>query len=138
MLPESRIYVAGHRGLVGSALVRVLQRKGYKNLVLRTRSELDLGDSAAVTRFFSGEKIDYLFPAAAKVGGIVANINYWPRRVPKAIVCSASRQGWRRLISIPSSRPAIPTNCRTLNCRPAAITKSSGSGCCSISHCIST
>ena len=71
-----RIYVAGHCGLVGSALVRALQRKGCKNLVLRTRSGLDLVNSPAVVRFFSSEKIDYVFLAAAKVGGILANNTY--------------------------------------------------------------
>ncbi len=76
MHPDSRIYVAGHRGLAGSAIVRALRRKGYANLVLRTHAELELTDRAAVERFFSAEKIDYVFLAAAKVGGILANDTY--------------------------------------------------------------
>ncbi len=70
---ESKIYIAGHRGLVGSAVVRALQRKGYTNRVLRTHAELDLADRRAVADFFSAEKIDCVFLAAAKVGGILAN-----------------------------------------------------------------
>lgn len=70
---ESRIYVAGHRGLVGSAIVRKLQLEGHENLVLRTRAELDLLDQRAVHEFFARERIDYAFIAAATVGGIHAN-----------------------------------------------------------------
>jgi GDP-L-fucose synthase len=73
---DSRIYVAGHRGLVGSAIVRRLQQDGYSNLLLRTSAELDLRDQAAVARFFAEEKPEYVFLAAAKVGGIVANDSY--------------------------------------------------------------
>lgn len=73
---NARIYVAGHRGLVGSALVRNLQSKGYKNLVLRTHSELELHDQAAVRDFFEKEKPEYVILAAAKVGGIHANNTY--------------------------------------------------------------
>lgn len=69
----ARIYVAGHRGLVGSAIVRRLQADGFDNLVLRTSSELDLRNQAAVADFFHTEKPEYVFLAAAKVGGIVAN-----------------------------------------------------------------
>src|SRR3954452_25617594 len=72
----SRIYVAGHRGLVGSAICRALVRHGYDNLLLRTRAELDLTDSVAVSNFFENEKPDYVFLAAAKVGGILANNTY--------------------------------------------------------------
>src|SRR5260370_16794719 len=71
--PDARIYVAGHRGLVGSALVRALERAGYRNLLLRTRAELDLRDAAAVREFFAAERPEYVFLAAAKVGGILAN-----------------------------------------------------------------
>ena len=74
--PQSRIYVAGHRGLVGSALVRRLQAKGYANLVTRTHAELDLCDQAAVRAFFAQEKPDCVILAAAKVGGIHANNTY--------------------------------------------------------------
>ena len=73
MEKNAKIYVAGHRGMVGSAIVRELQRLGYNNLVLRTHSELDLIDQAKVKAFFEAEKPDYVFLAAAKVGGIVAN-----------------------------------------------------------------
>lgn len=73
---DSKIYVAGHRGLVGSALVRELTRQGYSNLVTRTRAELDLRDQKAVSRFFEIENPDYVFMAAAKVGGIFANDTY--------------------------------------------------------------
>nr|NIN33889.1 NAD-dependent epimerase/dehydratase family protein [Gammaproteobacteria bacterium]NIO61295.1 NAD-dependent epimerase/dehydratase family protein [Gammaproteobacteria bacterium]NIT41041.1 NAD-dependent epimerase/dehydratase family protein [Gammaproteobacteria bacterium] len=73
MHKDSRIYVAGHTGLVGSAIVRQLQDRGYKNLILRTHKELDLTDQKAVQEFFEKEKPEYVFLAAAKVGGIHAN-----------------------------------------------------------------
>jgi GDP-L-fucose synthase len=73
---KSKIYVAGHRGMVGSALVRRLQQGGYGNLVTRTRQELDLLDQQAVARFLAAERPDYVFLAAAKVGGIHANNVY--------------------------------------------------------------
>ncbi|MBH0156608.1 GDP-L-fucose synthase [Fictibacillus sp. 5RED26] len=73
---QSKIYVAGHRGLVGSALVRRLEKEGYTNLVYRTSGEMDLTDKIQVDQFFREEKIDYVFLAAAKVGGIVANNEY--------------------------------------------------------------
>jgi len=73
MNKNAKIYVAGHRGLVGSALVRNLESQGFLNLVLKTREELDLLDSAAVRTFFETEKPEYVFLAAAKVGGILAN-----------------------------------------------------------------
>jgi GDP-L-fucose synthase len=76
MKKTSKIYIAGHRGLVGSALVRQLQVKGYKNLVTRTHTELELRDQAAVQAFFSAEKPEYVILAAAKVGGIYANNTY--------------------------------------------------------------
>jgi len=72
----SRIYVAGHQGMVGSAIVRRLQSQGYQNIVTRTRAELDLCDQAAVRQFFQGQTIDYIVMAAAKVGGIHANNTY--------------------------------------------------------------
>ncbi len=72
----AKVYVAGHRGLVGSAIVRALHQRGFNNLLLRTRQELDLCDQAAVTRFFAEERPDYVFLAAAKVGGILANDRY--------------------------------------------------------------
>ncbi len=74
MEKNAKIYVAGHRGLVGSAIVRHLQVAGYNNLILRTHSELDLISQDAVREFFEAEKPDYVFLAAAKVGGIRANM----------------------------------------------------------------
>lgn len=76
MNKNSKIYIAGHRGLVGSALVRRLQAKGYTNLVTRTHAELELRDQKAVQTFFAAEKPDYVILAAAKVGGIQANNTY--------------------------------------------------------------
>jgi len=73
MRESSRIYVAGHRGLVGSAICRRLRAGGYSNLILRDRAELDLTDRAAVDAFFAAEQPEYVFLAAAKVGGILAN-----------------------------------------------------------------
>ena len=72
----ARIYIAGHNGLAGSAIVRALQQAGYQNLLLRDRGQLDLTDQAAVADFFAREKPDYVFLAAAKVGGIHANNTY--------------------------------------------------------------
>ena len=72
----AKIYVAGHRGLVGSALCKVLQQKGYTNLIYHTHAELDLTNQKAVEAFFAKEKPEYVFLAAAKVGGIVANNTY--------------------------------------------------------------
>ena len=76
MNSDSKIYVAGHRGLVGSAIWNNLQRKGYTNLVGRTHQELDLMDAAAVRRFFDEEQPEYVVLAAAHVGGIMANLKY--------------------------------------------------------------
>jgi GDP-L-fucose synthase len=73
---SSKIYVAGHRGLVGSAILNNLKKKGYSNFVLRTHAELDLTDSVDVAKFFEEEKPEYVILAAAKVGGIVANNTY--------------------------------------------------------------
>ena len=76
MNKTANIYIAGHRGLVGSAIVRNLQEKGFTNLLVRTHAELDLTNQAATDAFFSQEKPDYVFLAAAKVGGIHANNEY--------------------------------------------------------------
>jgi GDP-L-fucose synthase len=73
---QSKIYVAGHRGLVGSALCKALRSKGYENIIFRTHAELDLTSQEAVNGFFAQEKPDYVFLAAAKVGGILANNTY--------------------------------------------------------------
>ncbi|MBN8665462.1 MAG: GDP-L-fucose synthase [Chitinophagales bacterium] len=76
MEKASKIYIAGHRGMVGSALVRKLEQEGYSNIVTRTSKDLDLRNQQAVADFFAQEKPDYVFLAAAKVGGIVANNTY--------------------------------------------------------------
>jgi len=76
MEPASKIYIAGHRGMVGSAIVRKLKEEGYTNLITRTSKELDLRNQQQVNDFFSQEKPEYVFLAAAKVGGIVANNSY--------------------------------------------------------------
>lgn len=76
MNKDSKIFVAGHRGLVGSAILKNLQQKGYTNFVLRTHAELDLTDQCAVNEFFATEKPEYVFLAAAHVGGIMANSRY--------------------------------------------------------------
>ncbi len=76
MEKNARIYVAGHRGMVGSAIVRKLQQEGYENLLLRTSAELDLRNQESTEQFFKEHKPDYVFLAAAKVGGIVANNTY--------------------------------------------------------------
>ena len=76
MLKDDKIYIAGHRGMVGSALMRNLKAKGFSNLLAKTSSELDLRDTVAVKAFFEVEKPEYVFLAAAKVGGIVANNTY--------------------------------------------------------------
>ncbi len=73
---QEKIYVAGHKGMVGSALVRQLKKQGYDNLVYRSRNELDLADSAQVEDFMQQERPDWVFLAAAKVGGILGNSRY--------------------------------------------------------------
>lgn len=76
MKKNAKIYIAGHRGMVGSAIQRKLQKEGYQNIVVRTSTELDLRNQTEVNRFFETEKPEYVFLAAAKVGGIVANNTY--------------------------------------------------------------
>jgi GDP-L-fucose synthase len=76
MEKQAKIYVAGHRGMVGSAIVRELNRLGYFNVIVRTSAELDLRNQSAVEMFYQQEKPDYVFVAAAKVGGILANNTY--------------------------------------------------------------
>lgn len=87
---DLKIFVAGHRGLVGSAIVRALQRAGYRNLVLRTRQELDLLDQKAVSRFMGSVRPDYIFIAAAKVGGILANNTYRAEFIYQNLMLSAN------------------------------------------------
>ncbi len=109
MNKQSRIYVAGHRGLVGSAIVRRLQSQGFENLLLRTHRELDLTDQQAVSHFFTEEKPEYVFLAAAKVGGIVANNSYPAEfiRDNLAIQTNVIHEAWRsgvtRLLFLGSS-----------------------------------
>ena len=88
--PEFRIYVAGHRGMVGSAVVRRLRLEGYANIVTRTHDELDLTDQGAVRDLFRKEKIDYIVLAAAKVGGIYANNAYPAEFIWKNIMIEAN------------------------------------------------
>jgi GDP-L-fucose synthase len=76
MEKDAKIYVAGHRGMVGSAICRELERKGYTHMITRTSQELDLRNQAAVHSFFEAERPEYVFVAAAKVGGILANSQY--------------------------------------------------------------
>ncbi len=104
-----RVYVAGHRGLVGSAILRRLREKGYDSCVTRTRSELDLLDAAATEAFFQAERPEWVFLAAAKVGGIYAN-NTWPAdfirdnlAVQTNVVTSAHRAGVNKLLFLGSS-----------------------------------
>ncbi len=109
MEKDSKIYVAGHRGLVGSAIVRKLREKGYQNLVYRTRKELDLRDKNQVDEFFEREKPDYVFLAAAKVGGIVAN-NEYPAdfirdnlMIQTNVIDAAYRNGVKKLLFLGST-----------------------------------
>jgi len=109
MKQDSKIYVAGHRGLVGSALMRQLQAKGYQNLVTRTHAELDLTDQAAVRDFFAAEEPEYVLLAAAKVGGIHAN-NTYPAEfiqqnlaIQTNVIHEAWRSGVQRLLFLGSS-----------------------------------
>lgn len=109
MNKNAKIYVAGHRGMVGSAIVRNLEVKGYSNVVIRTHAELDLLDQSAVTSFFQKEKPDYVFLAAAKVGGIHANNTlraefiYQNMMMEANIIHAAWQAGVRRLLFLGSS-----------------------------------
>lgn len=109
MRPESRIYVAGHRGMVGSAIVRRLRADGFTNLVLRAHAELDLTDQGAVDAFFASERPEYVFLAAAKVGGIHANSTYPADfirdnlAIQTNVIHSAWKHGARKLLFLGSS-----------------------------------
>jgi GDP-L-fucose synthase len=106
---DAKIYVAGHRGLVGSAIVRELRGAGYRNIVLRARAELDLTNEAAVRGFFAIQRPEYVFLAAAKVGGILANCRYpadfifQNLSIQTNVIESAYRTGVNRLVFLGSS-----------------------------------
>jgi len=106
---DAKIYVAGHRGMVGSALVRCLQGAGYRRLLTRSRADLDLLNQAAVCAFFQEEKPDYVFLAAAKVGGIQANNTYRAEflfenlAIQSNVIHAAWRAGVTRLLFLGSS-----------------------------------
>jgi len=109
MEKNAKIYVAGHRGMVGQAIVKALQNKGYKNLLLKTHSELDLCRQAEVETFFLEEKPDYVFLAAAKVGGILANSQYPADFIYKNLVIASNvihaayLSGVKKLLNLGSS-----------------------------------
>jgi GDP-L-fucose synthase len=109
MQATSRIYVAGHRGLVGSALMRALKARGFDNVVTRTHAELDLADQAQAERFFAAERPEHVFVAAAKVGGILANNSYPAEFIRENLAIEANvihaawRNGVRRMLFLGSS-----------------------------------
>jgi len=148
MKENDRIYIAGHNGMVGSAIVRGLKQRGFNNLICRTSKELDLRNQQAVDIFFAKEKPEYVFLAAAKVGGIVANNTYRATflydnlMIAANIIHAAFANKVTKLLflgsSIPTSSNAILIKSLTLVVIPVAITKSSGFSCCNISHMAST
>ena len=109
MLPTDKIYVAGHRGMVGSAIVRRLQKDGFTRLLTSTSAELDLRDQPATHAFFEKQKPDYVFLAAAKVGGIMANNTYRAEflydnlMIQSNVIDSAWRTGVKKLMFLGSS-----------------------------------
>ncbi|PWG82522.1 GDP-L-fucose synthase [Pararcticibacter amylolyticus] len=109
MEKNSKIYIAGHKGMVGSAIFRKLQKEGYENIITRSSSELDLRNQAAVAEFFEQEKPDYVFLAAAKVGGIIANNTYRGEflydnlMIQNNIIHNAYVQGVKKLMFLGSS-----------------------------------
>ena len=109
MEKKSKIYVAGHRGMVGSAIIRELQRQGYTNIITRTHSELDLCRQEQVEHFFATEKPEYVFLAAAKVGGIIANhtaladFMYENMMLEMNVINAAWRNGCKKLEFLGSS-----------------------------------
>ena len=109
MNTNSKIYVAGHRGMVGSAIIRELQRNGYTNIITRTHAELDLCRQDAVEEFFSSEKPEYVFLAAAKVGGIIANqtaladFMYENMMLEMNVIHAAWKNGCKKLLFLGSS-----------------------------------
>ena len=109
MEKNAKIYVAGHRGMVGSAIVRELNRQGYTNIITRTHQELDLTRQADVEEFFASEKPEYVFLAAAKVGGIIANQNaladfmWFNMTLEMNVINSAWKNGCKKLEFLGSS-----------------------------------
>lgn len=109
LTPATRIYLAGHRGLVGSAIHRRLERDGYSHVITRTSAELDLRDQAAVDAFFAAERPEVVILAAAKVGGILANDTYPAEflhdnlRIAVNVIDAAYRTGARKLLNLGSS-----------------------------------
>ncbi len=109
MEKSSKIYVAGHRGMVGSAIYRKLHKEGYENIVTRTSKELDLRNQEEVAAFFENEKPDYVFLAAAKVGGIIANNTYRADflyenlQIQNNVIHSAYKYGVKKLMFLGSS-----------------------------------
>jgi len=109
MNKNAKVYIAGHRGMVGSAIRRKLEREGYENMVTRTSSELDLRDQLAVTNFFEQEKPEYVFLAAARVGGIIANSTfradflYENLQIQNNIIHSSFVNGVKKLLFLGSS-----------------------------------
>ena len=107
--PDTKIYLAGHRGLVGSAILRRLEAEGYRNVVTRTHAELDLTDQAATRAFFEAERPEVVILAAAKVGGIVANrdapVDFLHRNLDIAsnVIASSYAVGVRKLLNLGSS-----------------------------------
>jgi len=144
MKKDARIYVAGHRGLVGSAITALLATQGYQTILTRTRAELDLTDQRAVADFFAAEQPDYVFLAAAKVGGIHAN-NAYPAEfihdnlaIQIHVIHNAYRHGVQRLLFLGSSciypklaPQPMPENCLLTGAlepsnRPYALAKIAG------------
>lgn len=109
MLPKEKIYIAGHRGMVGSAILRRLTKEGFSRFVLKDSSELDLRDQLQVKSFFSSEKPDFVFLAAARVGGIMANNTrraefiYDNLQIQNNVIHAAYRSGVRKLLFLGSS-----------------------------------
>lgn len=109
MKKDARIYVAGHRGMVGSAVVRNLRKKGYENIITRTSSELDLKDQTEVETFYATEKPEYVVDAAAKVGGIYANNTYRAQflyenlQIQNNVIHFAWKYGVKKLLFLGSS-----------------------------------